>query len=114
VPNVLFAAKCDHANCAGKMSGPATAFKGDSNGTRIISIFVDEQQGSMAVWAPNGIARIGGYESKLQTGGQAASGLHFLAVYLTLQIRNIRNFPAKRRSPFAAGWYVFCIRNLPW
>jgi len=57
VPNVLFAAKCDHANCAGKMSGPATAFKDDSNGMCIISIFVDEQQGPMAVGAPNSIAR---------------------------------------------------------
>jgi hypothetical protein len=57
VPNVLFAAKCDHANCAGKMSGPATVFKDYSNEMRIISVFVDEQQGPMAVRAPNGIAR---------------------------------------------------------
>jgi hypothetical protein len=57
VPHILFAAKCDHANCAGKMSGRAIAFKGDSNRMRILSIFIDEQQGPLAVWAPNGIAR---------------------------------------------------------
>src|SRR5208283_4703367 len=57
VPDVLFAAKCDHANCAGKVPGPAAAFKGDSNGMRRLSIFIDEQQGPLAVWPPNGIAR---------------------------------------------------------
>ena len=57
VPNILFAAKCDHANFAGEMSGLAIAFEGDSNGMRVISIFVDQQQGPIAVWAPNGITR---------------------------------------------------------
>lgn len=39
------------------MSGLAAVFKGDSNGMRILSILVDEQQGPLAVRAPHGIAR---------------------------------------------------------
>jgi hypothetical protein len=54
VPNVLFAAVCDSANCAGKISGPASAFKGDSNGMCIISIFVNKQQSPLSVRAPDG------------------------------------------------------------
>ena len=57
VPNILFTAKCHHANCPGKMSGLATAFKGDSNGVGILSVFVDKQQGPLAVRAANGLAR---------------------------------------------------------
>jgi hypothetical protein len=52
VPNVLVAAERVHGNCAGKMSDPAAAFKGDSNGVCIISISIDEQQGPLAIWAP--------------------------------------------------------------
>src|SRR5437016_6065654 len=38
------------------MSGPAFAFKGDSKGMCMFSIFVDKQQSPLAVWLPNGIA----------------------------------------------------------
>jgi len=57
VPDVLFAAECNHANGSGKVPAPAAAFERDADRMRILSILVDEQQGPLAVWTPNCIAR---------------------------------------------------------
>jgi hypothetical protein len=57
VPDVLFAAKCNPANGAGKVPAPAAAFKRDADWMRILSILVDEHHGPLAVWTLNCIAR---------------------------------------------------------